>query len=199
MIAKERKTKIMNQFELGILDFIWKNLHNALFDVVLPIITHLGDAGIFWIALALVFIIIKKTRPLGVAMGIALILDLLCCNLILKPIVHRIRPYTLNPDMLDKIKALIHADPPSDYSFPSGHTAASFASCCALLFKKNFKFGIPATIIAILIAFSRLYLYIHFPTDVLGGIVVGIVVGFLGALLCGMLEKYLKEKKNITL
>lgn len=189
----------MNQFELGILDFIWEHLHNAVLDVIIPIITHLGDAGIFWIALAIVFLIIKKTRPLGVAMGIALILDLLCCNLILKPIVHRIRPYTLNADMLDAIKALIHADPPSDYSFPSGHTAASFAAACALLFKKNKRYGIPALVLACLIAFSRLYLYIHFPTDVLGGLAVGIIVGFLGAWFCCRLEQYLKDKKGITL
>lgn len=188
----------MNEYEIGILDYIWNHLHNFVCDVFFPLITHLGDAGIFWIILALLFLVFRKTRKIGIAVAFSLIVDLLLCNVILKPIVHRIRPYTLNPDMFEQIKLLIHANPPSDYSFPSGHTAASFAAAFALLFQKS-KYSIPAIILASLIAFSRLYLYIHFPTDVLGGIAIGVLAGFVGSLLCNLLSGYIKRKKGIDL
>ncbi len=188
----------MNQFELGILDFIWNNMHNAVCDFILPIITHLGDAGLFWIALAVIFLIFKKTRRLGISMAFALIIDLLCCNIVLKPLVQRIRPFDLNEQMKESIIALINSKLPADYSFPSGHTAASFASAFALVFKKS-KFAIPALILAAIIAFSRLYLYIHYPTDVLVGIVVGLIAGYLGSLICTKLADYLKAKKGIEI
>lgn len=182
----------MNQFEIGILDFIAKHFRCGFLDTIVPIITKLGDAGIFWILLAAAFLFFRKTRPLGIAMGIALILDLICCNMILKPLVARVRPYDVK-EALDGVRIHLLVKAPTDYSFPSGHTAASFASCFALLFKKS-KLWIPAFILAILIAFSRLYLYVHFPTDILGGIAVGLLVGWLGALLAGKLEKAIKKR-----
>ncbi len=178
----------MNEFELKILDWIQTTLRCGFLDPIMKGVTHLGDAGIFWIVLAALLLIFKRTRPLGIAMGVALVLDLILCNGIVKPLVNRPRPYTLKG--LD-IYPLV--SPPSDPSFPSGHTAASFASAFALLFKKH-KAWIPAMILAALIAFSRLYLYIHFPTDVLGGIVIGLIVGFLGAKLGTMLEKAIRNK-----
>lgn len=182
----------MNEFEIRILDFIAEHFRCAFLDTVVPIVTKLGDAGIFWIALALLFLIIKKTRPLGLAMGIALILDLVCCNMILKPIVNRIRPYEVKK-LLDGVMPELLVKAPTDASFPSGHTAASFASFFALLFKRS-KLWIPACVLAVLIAFSRLYLYVHFPTDILGGIVVGLLVGWLGALIERKLEPIIKNK-----
>ncbi|MGM9680808.1 MAG: phosphatase PAP2 family protein [Eubacteriales bacterium] len=182
----------MNEFEIGILDFIAEHLHCSFLDAVIPIITMLGNAGIFWILLAIAFLCFRKTRPLGIAMGFALILDLLCCNILLKPLVNRIRPYDVK-EALDGIRIELLIKAPTDSSFPSGHTAASFASCFALFFKKS-KIWIPAFILAVLIAFSRLYLYVHFPTDILGGIAVGILVGWLGAFLSGKLEKVIKKK-----
>lgn len=181
----------MNQFELKILDWIQDTLRSGFLDPIMKGITHLGDAGIFWIALAALLLIFRRTRPLGIAMGVALLLDLILCNGIVKPLVGRIRPYTLKG--LD-IYPLV--SPPSDPSFPSGHTAASFASAFALLFKKHplHKAWIPAMVLAALIAFSRLYLYVHFPTDVLGGIVIGLIVGFLGAKLGTMLENAIRKK-----
>lgn len=182
----------MNEFEVGILDFIAEHFRCGFLDTVIPIITKLGDAGIFWILLAVAFLCFRRTRPLGIAMGIALILDLICCNCILKPLVNRIRPYDVK-QALDGIQVELLIKAPTDASFPSGHTAASFASAFALFFKKSWLW-IPSFILSVLIAFSRLYLYVHFPTDILGGIVVGIFVGWLGALLAEKLEKAIKKK-----
>lgn len=182
----------MNEFELRILDWIQENLRSGFLDPIFRAITHLGDAGIFWIALAVVFLIFRKTRPLGIAMGIALILDLILCNGIVKPLVDRIRPYALK-ETLDGVTGYPLINAPSDASFPSGHTAASFACVFALLFKKS-RLWIPALVLSAMIAFSRLYLYVHFPTDILGGILLGLIAGYLGAKLGTMLEKWLQKK-----
>ena len=97
----------------------------------------------------------------------ALVLDMVLCNGILKPLVGRARPFTANPS----IQLLVSK--PADYSFPSGHTAAAFAAVSALFFAGEKKIWKGALVLAVLIAFSRLYLYVHYPTDVLGGAVVG--------------------------
>ena len=113
---------------------------------------------------------------------------LLTGNMILKPLVARMRPFTVNT----AIELLI--PPPTDFSFPSGHTYASFASATAIC-RNNRKIGVPALILASLIAFSRLYLYVHYPSDVLGGAVVGLAAAWAGSLL----EKWLcQRRKNIA-
>ena len=104
----------------------------------------------------------------------ALLVDLVICNGILKPLVHRIRPF----DVKTGIELLVKR--PIDFSFPSGHTAASFASVMALYLAGEKRLWIPALVLAVLIAFSRLYLYVHYPTDVLGGVVAGLAAGALG-------------------
>ena len=158
-------------FDLPILDWIAAHLWNPVLDAVMPAITVLGDAGIFWIACAVVMLIIPKTRKTGCAMGLALIMGLLLCNVTLKPLIARIRPYDLQLQEFGKtIPLLIEAE--HDFSFPSGHTIASFEASVALLLG-NKKLGIPAVILASLIAFSRLYLYVHYPTDVLASVVLG--------------------------
>ena len=120
-------------------------------------------------------------------MGMALVLGLLVCNIILKPQVARIRPYTFQLEHFQKeITLLISAQ--SDFSFPSGHTIASFEACTVLMLHDK-RMGIPATILAILIAFSRLYLYVHYPTDVLVSLVLGILFGLLGNLLVNLIYK----------
>lgn len=173
----------MNLFEVGILDSI-QGMRCVAFDKFFSVITHLGDAGIFWIILTLILLCIKNTRKIGLVMLVALILDVIICNGLLKPIVNRTRPFVVNPDA-----PLISARP-IDASFPSGHTSASFCCAFALMFKKV-KYWIPAMVLSALIAFSRLYLYFHYPTDVIGGVIVGLLCGYAGYILC---EKFYKIK-----
>lgn len=161
----------MQQLEVTILDWIQNHLRCDLLDAVLPPITHLCDHGEIWILLAAVLLLLRKKRHSGLAVSGALVLDLVTCNMILKPLFGRIRPFVAYPgvDLL--------VPPPLDASFPSGHTAASFAAVFALLAMKD-PLWKPALALAVVIAFSRLYLYVHWPSDVLGGVLVGAAAGW---------------------
>ena len=160
-------------FEYVILDFIRNNMSCAFLDYSMQGISFLANVGWIWIVSAIALLIFPKTRKIGLAVACALIFSLIICNVTIKPIIVRIRPY----DLRDGIELIITR--PTDFSFPSGHTSISFAGAIPI-FLQNKKLGIPALILAILIAFSRLYLYVHFPTDVLGGIIVGSICGVLG-------------------
>lgn len=165
-------------FDLPILDWIAANLWCPFLDTVMPVITMFGDGGIFWIAISVILLFTRKYRKVGLGMAFALSMGLLVCNIILKPGVARIRPYDFQMEYFTKEIALI-AGGMHDFSFPSGHTIASFEACTVLMLG-NRKFGIPATVLAILVAFSRLYLYLHYPTDVIASILLGTAFGFLG-------------------
>ena len=180
-------------FDLPILDWIQAHLQSGFLDTVMPIITLFGEGGIFWIAWAVILILIPKTRKTGLGMGFALIMGLLVCNVTLKPLVARIRPYDLQAELGVTINLLINAQ--HDFSFPSGHTIASFEAAVVLL-KNSKKMGIPAMIIAILVTFSRLYLYVYYPTDVLVSIVLGTLFAFIGDWLAGKVAPKLAPKKR---
>jgi len=171
--------------ELRFLDFL-QTIHTPLLDKILAFITSLGNAGIIWIVLAVVLLILPKTRRTGIIVAAALLMDLILCNLILKNLVARVRPYDVNTAIAILIKK------PLDFSFPSGHTAASFAAMTALFLAKMKKAWIAALVLAVLIAFSRLYFYVHYPTDVLGGAIVGILSGITGY---AIVEKIDKRRK----
>jgi undecaprenyl-diphosphatase len=172
---------LAENFDLPILRWIASNLHSAFGDAVMPIITLLGDAGIFWIAIAAILLFIPKTRKIGLSMGAALLMGLLICNVTLKPLVARIRPYDYELQHFQtQIPLLVEGL--HDFSFPSGHTIASFEAATVILLY-NKKWGIAAMVLAALIAFSRLYLYVHYPTDVLASVVLGIGIAFLGKFL----------------
>lgn len=171
-------------FDLPILEWIQENVANGFLDFLMPIITIFGDAGIFWIACAAVMLIFPKTRKTGLAMGVALVMGLLVCNICLKPMVARMRPLVYEVENLGNSAAdLLHSGQllvgkPSDFSFPSGHTIASFEAAGVLMLN-NKKLGIPALVLAILIAFSRMYLFVHYPTDVLASVVLGTLFAIL--------------------
>ena len=172
---------LAESFDLPILEWIAANLKCGFLDTVMPLITLLGDAGIFWILCSVAMILIPKTRKTGLSMGISLLIGLLVCNVTLKPLIGRIRPYDYQMQHFQK-EIILLVEGLHDYSFPSGHTIASFEAATALL-SGNKKLGIPAMILAVLIAFSRLYLYVHYPTDVLASIALGIGIAFLGTFL----------------
>ena len=157
-------------FEFAILDFI-ATLHTDLLDAILPVISSFGNAGIGWIILSAFLLLMPRYRKAGLTMALALIFCLLIGNVTLKPLIARARPYSYFPDMVLLIPPL------DDFSFPSGHTFASFATATAL-FLHHRKEGIAAFLLAATIAFSRLYLYVHFPSDILAGMILGIASGW---------------------
>lgn len=162
--------------ELGFLDWIQANLRSNLLDGLMPVVTALGDGGILWIVTAAVLLLIPKHRKTGAAIAAALVLEAICCNVLLKPLVARVRPCGVNT----AVQLLIPR--PDDFSFPSGHTGAAFAAVGAMFTSRD-RLWIPALLLAALIAFSRLYLYVHYPTDVLAGALLGIMAGWLGSFL----------------
>ena len=179
-------------FDLPFLDWIAANIWCPALDVAMPIITLLGDAGIFWIAVSVLFMITKKYRKIGISMMLALLMGLLVCNIWLKPTIARIRPYDFQMQYFMKEIPLL-AGAMHDFSFPSGHTIASFEAAVAIMLG-NKKLGIGAMILAVLIAFSRLDLYVHYPTDVIASIILGTVFAFIGNFLAQKIMDKLPEK-----
>ena len=163
----------LSMAELGILDWIAAHCHNGFLDGFMPFVSSLGNGGMIWIALGLGILIFHRgQRSTGLQVLLALLLSLILCNLLLKNGVDRMRPCELNA----AVDLLIPC--PRDPSFPSGHTSASFAAA-TVLFLRRWGGRWVTLVLAVLIAFSRLYLYVHFPTDVLGGVVIGILCGWL--------------------
>ena len=149
------------------------SLNSTLLNRILIFFTNLGDHGFIWIVITLILILNKKYRKIGYLAAISLIINAIIVNILLKNIVHRPRPFTEISDIILLIKA------PTDFSFPSGHTSASFTM--VYVFYKHLKKYFPIVLItSIIIAFSRLYLTVHFPSDVLAGLLIGLFCGFLG-------------------
>lgn len=172
----------MQTVEFAVLDWIQATFRCEFLDAVMPGFTSLANHGELWIVLALLLLLRKRTWQTGLSVGAGLLMDYIVCNLTLKPLIGRIRPFMVNT----AVELLIEA--PADASFPSGHTAISFAAVGALYAVKS-PLWKPAAVIAVLMAFSRLYLYVHWPTDILGGVAVGWLCGWAGA-------KIVKEVKN---
>lgn len=137
-------------------------------DVVMLGVTRLGDGGIIWIVFTLCMLFSKRYRRYGLMSAAALLLGLLIVNGMIKPLAARSRPFAVDPSVV-----LLLA-PPGDHSFPSAHTVSSFAAACCIFFG-NRKMGTAALVLAGLVAFSRMYLMVHFPTDVLAGVLLGIL------------------------
>ncbi len=158
----------MVAFELGILEAI-QSIRCGFVDFLMTAFSFLGNGGALWIAIALVMLISQKYRKTGFMLAVGLVLGLVFGNLILKNLVARPRPCWI----ADDVELLIAV--PKDFSFPSGHTLSSFIAAF-VLYREGRRFGIPALIVASLIAFSRMYLFVHFPTDILGGILLATVI-----------------------
>ena len=162
---------MITELDFCILNFIRDNLANPALDTVMKFITHLGDGGCIWIITALVLLCFKKTRAAGICLAISLAVTAIAGNLILKNLFARTRPFI-------EANMPVIINPPGGYSFPSGHTSSSFAAATALAgcFK---KYAYLFYIVAALIAFSRVYLYVHYPSDIICGAVLGIAIGFI--------------------
>lgn len=174
---KSNKGVIQMEWEFHVLYGIQNLFGSPWMDQVMLWLSFLGDKGGFWIGLALCLLIRKSTRRLGLVMAAALILDLILTNGILKPFIARTRPFVA-------AGVSILVPPPTDGSFPSGHTAASFAAAMSLWFMKS-RLARSALLLAALIAFSRLYLFVHYPTDIAGGILAGTLAAYAAWKLAG--------------
>ena len=159
-----------------------QDLHNAVLDPVMTGLSTVANKGMIWILLAFAFLFFVGTRKSGCSMLLALLLSYLLCNLLLKNIIQRDRPCWLDTT----VPLLVGI--PKDYSFPSGHSSASFSAAVAL-FLHHKKAGAAALVLAGLIAFSRLYLFVHFPTDVLAGILTGIFCAVVSVWMVDLFQK----------
>lgn len=186
-------TDLIYKIDFAINDFIYEHLTTPALTPIMKAVSFLGNAGWFWIVLAIALLIFKKTRKIGVTVAISLILSLIFTNLTLKPLIARPRPWVYAAEHLGRdIVPLIPL--PHDASFPSGHTSVSFAGAMPI-FMYNKKYGTAALILAALIGYSRLYFFVHYPSDVIGGAVLGILYGIAAY----FIVKYAREliKKEI--
>lgn len=167
----------------SILHFIQNNMQSGLLDWLMPKITVLGNAGAVWLAAAVLLLFFKKRRKQGLVLLAALALCYITGNLLLKPLVGRIRPCNID------LGAALLIPRPGDLSFPSGHTMASFAAAGVIAQLSGWKTGAGAYLLAGAIAFSRLYLYVHYPSDVFAGMLIGTAL----ALLCVTAYKRLSQ------
>ncbi len=178
-------------FDWKILEEIQNIFKSDFMDWLMPRISMLGDEGLIWILFGLILIISKEYRKQGLLVWIGLLLGLFFGNLIVKNVIARPRPYTLNPNIQLLIPEL------SDYSFPSGHTLSSTIAA-TIITLINKKFGWVVIPLALFIAFSRLYLQVHYPTDIIGGIVMGLIIGSLTYLVGIKIINNCKKEKIIT-
>ena len=181
----QRKTKegafmqeFLTRFEGPILLWIQECVRSELLTPVMIFITHLGDQGRIWIAIAALCLLFGRTRKAGVCMACALLLNFVLNNLILKNLFVRARPY----ETVEGLQRIIEAQ--RDFSFPSGHTGSSFAAATVTFLLCPRWAGMSALALASLVALSRLYVGVHFPTDILGGALVGVAAALVVCKLC---------------
>lgn len=156
--------------DAGILLWLQENLRGGALDAPLKLLTTLGNAGILWIVLSVVMLCVPKTRRAGLLALVAMGICYLCNDMLIKGLVARPRPFVTVPELWPMV------DPPGSWSFPSGHTCSSFAAAgiwCRTLDRGWMK--VSAVILAALMGFSRLFVGVHYPSDVLVGMCVGIL------------------------
>ena len=183
--------------------FIQEYIRNDFLDPIMIFITHTGDYGILCIAVAFILILIPKTRILGHLTGFSIGIEFIINNVLIKNLVARIRPYEVIEDLILMI------EPQPDYSFPSGHTGVTFAFAGVMLYAliygidgglsktKGYRLATLGTLLyAVLLAFSRLYVGVHYPTDVLGGLFIGLISGCAGYHIEKAVRKKWEQRKH---
>lgn len=166
--------------------WIQEHIRMEWLSMVMKFITHLGDAGFVWIVITLCLLIYKGSRREGFLCACSLLLVLLINNIILKNVVARTRPY----EMVEGLQRIIEAQ--SDFSFPSGHTGSSFAAAVVIFLRLPKRYGILAMVLAVLIGLSRLYVGVHYPTDVIAAAIIGTAAA---VFVCKFAE-YMEVKMN---
>lgn len=198
------------EFDLSVFQWI-QSIQNPILNAIMVGITTLGNAGAIFIVLGFVLLFTKKHRKAGLTVLVALIVMLLCNDLFLKEFFARIRPFELFASNSQKYAEwgteyvfpnLVYK--PSSYSFPSGHTASAFAAAVAVLWH-NRKIGIPTFIFAAIIGFSRIYVQVHYCSDVIAGLITGTICALFAVLIVrffypivdnGLNRLFAKLKKN---
>lgn len=181
---------MITNIDLSIMMFVQENLRGEIGNAIMKFITHLGDGGWFWIAIGVVLLLFKKTRVAGFSVLISLAINAFFTNMTLKDLIARPRPFHVSEAI---VPLIAH---PSSFSFPSGHTSGSLTAAFALYKTMPKKVGIPAVILASLIGLSRIYVGVHYPTDVLGGLAVAIVSSIWGCFLVKYVDKH-RKKRNL--
>lgn len=169
MIFRFNTNEGVFDIEDDILLYIQNNIRGEALDKAMKIITSLGDKGILWGGIAILLAASDKYKKTGLKLGLSQGIGALITNLTTKNAVRRPRPF----DVIDGLQTLI--PPPTDWSFPSGHTTSSIAAGTLLLIKMPKNIGIPAFITGILISLSRVYVGVHYPSDVVAGAAAGIL------------------------
>lgn len=185
------------KFDYAILEF-GHNLHisaGSFFDGFFKYFTHLGDAGLFVILIGLLLICFKNTRKIGLSMVGAVVIGALFTNIIIKPLVARPRPYADETRIFYQWWLDVGMEMESDFSFPSGHTTAVTSAMMGFFLAGNKKYSWTGFLFAILMGFSRIYLCVHYPSDVLFGFIIGIIAGSLSYLCVWLLYKYTANTK----
>ena len=152
---------------------IQEYLRNDILTPLMTGLTSLGDYGQIWIAIGVILLIPKRTRRTGVLSLLSLLCAHLLCNFVLKDYVMRARPY----DVIEGIYCLI--EKPTDYSFPSGHAMTAFAAAVVIFKNRPKRLGIPVMALAFVMAFSRLYVGVHYPSDVILGALLGTLIAMI--------------------
>lgn len=175
-------------FDRVLLDW-FQSIQNDFLTGIFKVITTLGEGGVLWIVLGLLLLFNKKTKWMGITVLAALLFTLLVGNLTLKPLVARPRPCWRHPEI-----PLLIANP-KDFSFPSGHSMSSFAAAASVLMW-NRRAGIAALAGAVIMACTRLYFYVHYPTDIVAGLLIGVVLGILAYRIVKPVGRRWEERKT---
>ncbi|MCI1965700.1 MAG: phosphatase PAP2 family protein [Oscillospiraceae bacterium] len=153
--------------DVRIINYVQSHFHNRVTDLIFPLLSRIGNAGAVWLTAALLLGYNRQTRSFAFMLFFSLALSHLISQ-ILKPIIGRPRPFVQSPGT----RLLIHT--PGGYSCPSGHSSSSFAAATVIWLFDN-QFGIAALTLALLIAFSRVFLFVHYPSDTLFGSLLGVL------------------------
>lgn len=168
--------ELITELDFSVLYWIQDNIRTDFLDAIAAGLSIAFEGGIVWFAIAAILFVFRRTRAAGIMVICAMLLVLLVGEFGMKNIFCRLRPCHID----GTVPLAVHM--PSSYSFPSGHTGSSFAAAGAI-FAFNKKWGLPALVLALVVGLSRMYLFVHYPTDVLAGALLGLLCAWVVAFL----------------